>query len=199
MDTVNEKLDQIDKEIGEMPFMADFQEKTGVKPLYVFGGLVGVSLLFVLTGYFAPFLANLVGFVYPAWKTFKSLETKGFEDDRQWLTYWTVYGLFIVFDDWSGIFLHYIPHYYTFKLIFLVWLFSPSTNGAIVLYNLFIKGLFSKYSKQIDDLIARIVGESQDFVDKAKKDLSDPNNQAKIFQAASKVATATSETTKPAE
>jgi receptor expression-enhancing protein 5/6 len=39
-------------------------------------------------------LSGLIGFMYPAYKSFKALESNSLDDDKFWLTYWTVYSFF---------------------------------------------------------------------------------------------------------
>ena len=40
-----------------------------------------------------PACSNVVGFVYPAYMSFKAIETEDdVDDDIQWLTYWVVFG-----------------------------------------------------------------------------------------------------------
>jgi len=51
-----------------------------------------VICLFV--GFASFFLGSFVGFVYPAYMSLKSIETKTGSDDKQWLTYWLVYSAF---------------------------------------------------------------------------------------------------------
>ena len=188
MDIVKDKMEELDEDIGEIPFMDEIHQKTGLKPVHVFGIFIGILFLFVFSGYASVFFAGLVGLVYPIWKSFRALETESLDDDKQWLTYWTVYGIFVIFDDYSEFILQHFPYYYPFKLVFLVWLFSPTTKGAIVMYNSIVKPLFVRYSAKIDEFIDRLVGESQDIVDKAKKDISDPSTQAKLIGAAANVA-----------
>ena len=40
----------------------------------------------------------VVGFVYPAYASFKALESKTPESSAQWLTYWIIFGIFNVFE-----------------------------------------------------------------------------------------------------
>mmetsp|Transcript_11498 Transcript_11498/g.10165 ORF Transcript_11498/g.10165 Transcript_11498/m.10165 type:complete len:206 (-) Transcript_11498:87-704(-) len=180
------KLKQLNEEAKEVSLLKTIEEKTGVQAIYFIFGAVGVILLFVFSGYFAQFLANATGFVYPAYKSIKSLESPGLDDDKQWLTYWTVYGIFVIFDDWSGFITGYIPQYFLIKMIFLIWLFAPTTKGAVLLYNTLVKDLFSKYSKSLDKIITKIVGESKQLVDEIKTKATDPGNIGKVIDAASK-------------
>ena len=187
MEILNQKIDQLNDEVKDFSIMKTFEEKTGVKPVFLVLALSGIMILMVFSGFLSQFLANVIGFAYPAYKSIKSLESPQTGDDRQWLTYWTVYGLFVIFDDWSDFITSYIPYYFMMKLIFLIWLFSPTSKGAIFLYNTVIKSLFTKYSSKLDKIITKIVGESKQLAEEIKDKATDPTNLSKLIGAASKV------------
>lgn len=50
------------------------------------------------------------------------------------LTYWVVFGFFNFIESFIDIILHFIPMYYTFKTLAIVWLMLPQTQGAKVVY-----------------------------------------------------------------
>ncbi|KAJ1820217.1 ER membrane protein DP1/Yop1, partial [Coemansia sp. RSA 2599] len=49
-----------------------------------------------------------------------------------------VYGFLNVIEYFTGFITYWIPFYFVFKLVFVIWLMLPSTRGAEQLYN---KGL----------------------------------------------------------
>jgi receptor expression-enhancing protein 5/6 len=68
------------------------------------------------------------------------LETKDDEDDdKVWLTYWCVFGVFTLIDDFLWFLLDYIPFYFYIKVGFFIWMMLPHTKGASVVYNSVIK------------------------------------------------------------
>jgi receptor expression-enhancing protein 5/6 len=50
------------------------------------------TVLFALGG--AKLVSDLVGFVYPAYASFKAIDSADPNDDTQWLTYWVVFAVF---------------------------------------------------------------------------------------------------------
>ena len=71
------------------------------------------------------YIVTLLGVAYPAFMSFRALESPEKEDDKLWLTYWVCFGSFNIIDQFAGIILAFIPFYYFLKLGFLVYLFHP--------------------------------------------------------------------------
>lgn len=72
-------------------------------------------------------VSNLVGWALPAYLSFKALETPSPNDDIQWLTYWTVFGFFNFIESFAiRLVLYYVPWYYAFKTVFIIWLQLPA-------------------------------------------------------------------------
>ena len=144
-------LDKIQKATG-------FEKQTIVK-----GAFVSV-VLFVFFGIGQAILTTLLGVAYPVFMSFHALETQDNNDDKQWLTYWVVFGLFNIIDQFAGFVLHFIPFYYVLKLAVLIYLFHPKLVGATTVYNTYIQGY---------------AGEIINFDNAAKAAISGATNSAK--------------------
>lgn len=99
----------------------------------------------------ASYVTCLIAVAYPAFMTFLALESPDEDDDKQWLTYWVVFGLFSIVDQFAGFILHFIPFYYFIKMSFLIWLFHPSTQGATMVYNNYIREASRPLTKALDE------------------------------------------------
>lgn len=99
-------------------------------------------------------LSSLVGFGYPAFKSFQAIETKHKGDDTQWLVYWVIFAFFSIMETFIDLLLYWIPFYYAFKLAFLLWAMMPQTKGAKYLYDTFLKDLLKKNESKIDAALA---------------------------------------------
>ena len=106
--------------------------------------------LFPFFGVGAGALCNIVGFVYPAFKSFEAIETQARGDDTQWLIYWVVYAFFSIIEVFVDFLLYWIPFYYPFKAAFLIWCMAPQTRGAKFLYDSFLKDFLKQNESRID-------------------------------------------------
>ncbi len=131
------------------------EQKTGIKGIYVIIGLI-VCIFLVYKNIFDTVITNLVGTFYPAFMTIKSIEKNNESEEKYWLTYWAVFGFFILIDMFSPIIVKFIPFYLIFKIMFLIWLFLPGTNGCKIFYNGVVKRIMKKYENELDDYLRNV-------------------------------------------
>lgn len=130
--------------------LRDLAGKLGVKPSVLLGGSFVLIVIMVALNYGAYILTSSVGFLYPAYMSFKAIESKDTRDDTQWLTFWVVYCVCTIFDPLINAVLYFLPFYYVFKLAFYIYLFHPKSKGASVIYFLGVKSLLKKVEENID-------------------------------------------------
>ena len=131
-------------------------EKTtnlNLKQLTIIGGIFLGSIVYIFMG--LSILIDIVSFGYPAYKSFKSLQTKKNEDDSQWLTYWIVYS-FVNLSEYILFLFSWIPLYYQFKLVFMIWLAHEKTRGAEIIYKNYLENILKKHEIKIDEAIEKI-------------------------------------------
>merc|ERR1712100_562872 len=87
-------IQKIEAALNKIEFMQQLEDKTQVKKLYIAAALAVVTVVFILFGFGAGLLCNFVGFVYPAFASFKALDSKNEGEERNWLIYWVVYSCF---------------------------------------------------------------------------------------------------------
>ncbi|KAI1283134.1 Receptor expression-enhancing protein 5 [Halotydeus destructor] len=165
----NETLEGYLKEKNKVTDLLEKIEKaTGVKRLYIAQGILGFVGLYMIVGHFAALVANLVGFIYPAYKSIQALESHGADDDTKWLTYWVVYAFFSTIEFFSDIIFSWFPFYWLAKVVFLIWCFLPiSGNGSMVVYHRFIRPIFLKNKSKIESAVDSAVDQASGLVGKA--------------------------------
>jgi receptor expression-enhancing protein 5/6 len=132
-----------------MGLLDTIQTQTGLPKQSILKYALIFLVLFVVFGIGQAIITNLVAVAYPVFMSFHALESKeDGNDDKQWLTYWVIFGLFSVIDQFAGFILHLIPFYYVLKLTTLIVLFHPTFHGATYVYNEYIQ----PYVKNIDEI-----------------------------------------------
>ena len=135
---------------------------------FAFIGLV----LFVVFGVGQAIVTTLLGVAYPVFMSFGALESSDQGDDQQWLTYWVVFGLFNMIDQFAGFILRFIPFYYVLKLAILIWLFHPKTQGATWVYKNYIReyaGHIDEIEKSVEDSVINGMSRAKSVVGLGKK------------------------------
>ncbi|TNV75335.1 hypothetical protein FGO68_gene13928 [Halteria grandinella] len=169
MDVVQQRLDLINKEIERIAPVKNLAKQLGVPAAALVFGPIAFLVLLVAFGVGASFFTTLIGIAYPTFKSIIALESPSADDDKQWLTYWSIFGFLVVIDDFAGFILSYIPYYYFIKVCVLIWLFNPATQGATTIYNNAVKPLLTKFAphiKEISEVFSQIAG---DVVKSVKK------------------------------
>jgi len=125
--------------------LGELEEKTGQpKALFflAFCFLVS-SFIFLIGG--SKLMSDLVSFLYPAYMSFKAIDTASPTDDKQWLTYWVVFGATSIVESCASFLVSWIPFYFFIKIGFFVWLYHPKFLGAGIIYSQALRPILLPY------------------------------------------------------
>ena len=101
METFTTLCNSIDEETREIEIVNKAANTLHVRRAYVVMGAGVFLFAFLFLGFGASFFSHLIGFLYPAYASFKAIESHGTQDDTQWLTYWVVFACFAMLESFS--------------------------------------------------------------------------------------------------
>ena len=134
-------------QLTKYPVLNNLEQRTQVPKAYaVIGALIFVIILHTFNSLAAP-ISNLVGWGLPAYLSFKALESPSPHDDVQWLTYWVVFGFFNFLESFAlRVVLYYVPWYFAFKSLFIVWLQLPAFRVSPLRFSSFLFPRITSFS-----------------------------------------------------
>jgi receptor expression-enhancing protein 5/6 len=153
------------KRTRRLTALVALSDATGIDAPYIAVALIAAALAFLVFGVGGNLVTTLVGYIYPAYQSFKALDAGEERLMQTWLTYWVVYSCFSLAEVFVDYILFWVPMYYMFKLMFLLWLMIPSLKGADVVYSVTIKPLLRQYRSHIDSYIDEAASKVQAAAD----------------------------------
>ncbi|MCI4384096.1 hypothetical protein PGIGA_G00034630 [Pangasianodon gigas] len=97
----------------------------------------------------------LFGTLYPAYYSYKAVKTKNVKEYVRWMMYWIVFALYTVAETIADLTVAWFPLYYEIKIACVIWLVSPYTRGASVIYRRILHPLLTSKEREIDDYIVQ--------------------------------------------
>mmetsp|Transcript_58 Transcript_58/g.45 ORF Transcript_58/g.45 Transcript_58/m.45 type:complete len:151 (-) Transcript_58:110-562(-) len=131
--------------VSQYEKLKEIEKKTGYSKVYFFLLAIPVISTIVYTLGGAKLVTDLVSFVYPAYMSFKAIDSSNVGDDTQWLTYWVVFSFFTIIESIAGFLTDFIPFYFPLKVSFFIWLYHPKFLGAGMVYSQAIKPFVMPY------------------------------------------------------
>ncbi|CAN6465800.1 unnamed protein product [Victoria cruziana] len=111
-------------------------------------------------------LTLLLGYVYPAFECFKTVERsqREIEGLRFWCQYWIIVALLTAFEGVGSALVSWLPMYYEFKLAFFVYLWHPKTKGAFYVYDTILLPYILSHEWDIDHSVLEFQTKAGHFV-----------------------------------
>jgi len=146
MEHVQPVVTKVDDFIAKYPSLTQYEkfkeleEKTGYSKVYFFVASISLAAIMILVTGGMKLASNMIGFLYPAYMSFKALEGgKSIDGDAtQWMTYWITFCSINLTEDTFPFLARSISFFYVIKVLLVIWLYHPKTTGAQLIYS---KGL----------------------------------------------------------
>mmetsp|Transcript_14104 Transcript_14104/g.30635 ORF Transcript_14104/g.30635 Transcript_14104/m.30635 type:complete len:164 (-) Transcript_14104:404-895(-) len=153
---IEKAIDKTDAFLAKYPNLTQYEklkeieEKTGQPKVYFFIAfcLLLCGFVFLIGG--AKLASDLVSFIYPAYMSFKAIDTANPTDDKQWLTYWVVFGFTSIIESCASFIIGWIPFYFFLKIAFFVWLYHPNFLGAGIIYTQALRPILLPYLGKVE-------------------------------------------------
>ena len=155
MNKFNEKAEQI-------AIVKLFSDKYGIKSAFIVLLACSPLVVYIFWGLAWAFIVDFIGIVFPAYMSLRAVETDSKSDDTQWLTYWVVYSMIHILDEFKDIIFFWVPFYDFIMLGFIVWMVLPQTRGAFAVYHYVLRPLLMRYEKNIDRAYERAVAQTKE-------------------------------------
>jgi hypothetical protein len=97
--------------------------------------------------------------LYPALHSIRAIESPDEEDDKEWLTYWMVFGLYNVVETFFGFIFYFIPYWSWIRAGLFMWLIIPQFKGAKTIYNQGLKPIL-KQNKELIEYYTKMMAQS---------------------------------------
>ena len=81
-------------------------------------GVLILAMMIVLVGG-SKLMIDIIGFIYPAYMSFKSMDTSNV-DDTQWLTYWICFSFMNITETMLSFITSFIPMYSYLKIAIII-------------------------------------------------------------------------------
>jgi len=180
-----ENFTEINKETkSSSSFLNKLEKNSDIPAPYILSFLF-LSGTLIFFKYLDMHLANVVGIVLPVYWTIKSFENPSESDDKQWITYWTIFFCLLSLDLLIPSLLSKIPLYNFIKFLFLMWLFMPNTQGALFIHNQIIARIFgpiniSQKIRKVFNFFSEIQSKVDELAEKINKEKEELENKLKL-------------------
>ncbi|KMZ05948.1 LOW QUALITY PROTEIN: uncharacterized protein Dsimw501_GD18168 [Drosophila simulans] len=133
------------------------EEKTGMDRVNIFVGSVLFCAFYLVFGWCAQLLCNIIGVLYPSYISIHGIESSTKQDDIRWLIYWVTFGIFTVIEFYPNLLTSMIPFYWLLKCTFLIWCMLPTErNGSTIIYHKLVRPYLLKLSEPVDRMSAGV-------------------------------------------
>ncbi|RPD82356.1 hypothetical protein L226DRAFT_564937 [Lentinus tigrinus ALCF2SS1-7] len=111
-------------------------------------------------------LSAWFAFLLPSYATWKALAHRPVSepDLERWCMYWAVVGAFVAFEYVTIWLLDWVPFYWEFRTVFLLFLSLPQTQGSTWVYQTYLQPFLIKNQADIDASITAVQTNTLAFV-----------------------------------
>lgn len=166
-------------DLEKVSFIKQFADNIGVKARYIGLAVFAIISTFLVLEYGMVYIQLFFGCWFPAYMTFKAIESNEVEQNRVWLVYWVIYTLLTLGDRWVMMLLRPLPFVSIIKILLYVALYNSKIRGASYIYQYALRPLFKKYEPLLDkqligiqEVAAKKYEEAKPMLQKARQSIT---------------------------
>ncbi|PLW25218.1 hypothetical protein PCANC_11037 [Puccinia coronata f. sp. avenae] len=91
-----------------------------------------------------------LGTLYPIYLSYKAIKNNDLKSLEILLMFWIVMGTIQTIESTFGWFLHWIPFFYQFKSLFILWITLPQIQGSTYVYVTYVHPFLLEHEAEID-------------------------------------------------
>ncbi|KAL2914594.1 ER membrane protein DP1/Yop1 [Polyrhizophydium stewartii] len=157
---------KFNNELSKIPALVQIEKTTRIPKTYLVAAVGSVLAILIFLNIWGDLLTDLLGFLYPAYASFKAIESRGTEDDVQWC----VFGFLNIAEFFSDILLYWLPLYYTMKALLVLWLALPQFKGSVIVYKSILRPYLVAEQAKIDNVSDKIKQKVDETVSEVQKE-----------------------------
>ncbi|OJD19048.1 hypothetical protein AJ78_00999 [Emergomyces pasteurianus Ep9510] len=106
-------------------------------------------------GIIADLLSSALTILFPIFASYKALRTSDPSQLAPWLMYWVVMSIVLLAESWTYFIVGWFPFYSWIRLFALSYLVLPQTQGAKVLYQVYIDPFLLHHELEIEQFMSK--------------------------------------------
>ncbi|KAJ2956154.1 hypothetical protein NQZ79_g7945 [Umbelopsis isabellina] len=150
-----QKID-LDVELSKYKVFRDLEAQTKINKVYIFLGGLGLLLVLIVFNIAGELVTDAIAWIYPVIASFQAIDSPSPAANRQWLTYWSIFGAVKMLEYFLNALLYWIPYWFVIKTVFFLWLSLPQFTGAEVIYNQYKQRVSNGNGPKIDTFKAKV-------------------------------------------
>lgn len=142
----------------------------------------------------SQFLTYPIAFLFPGYLSFKTVLSKGSDDDTRWLCYWLIVALFFFAEVSLSFLIKLVPFYFEMKCFILFYLQWNSAAMSKYIYDTWLEPLLTyaeptvdafidRYSQRALELAIKAHQEGKALMQKAGEEMAKKEIEKKVDEA----------------
>ncbi|CAO3625554.1 unnamed protein product [Cunninghamella blakesleeana] len=132
-----------DSQLKKVSVFQKMEQITKIPKVYLALILGFITFLLLFFNVAGRLITNLIAWLYPAYASLQTIETSSYSKRQQWVTYWVVLGVFHFVEYFEDTLTYWLPFYYLFKTVFILYLSLPMFKGATQIHSKFLQKKFA--------------------------------------------------------